>query len=79
MFLANGAHQQEMRKFALASFRDFGVGKVSIDEMMQAEGDSFCDYLEEVARSSSGIVSDLKRKTQLISANVIHSIIFGSR
>lgn len=69
----------EMRKFALATLKDFGVGKKTLDECIQSECTAFSEMLEEAALSSDGVVSDLKLKTQSFAANIIHNIIFGFR
>lgn len=75
----NGESHKEMRRFALLSLRDLGVGKKSLDEMIQTETTILCDYLESLADTRDGIMSDLKIKMQYATANIIHHILFGYR
>jgi len=60
------------------SLRDLGVGKSSIDEMIQTEANIFAEYLDGCATRGEH-VSDMRFKSQQITANVIHHIIFGER
>ena len=68
-----------MRKLALLTLKDLGVGKKSLDEMIQTEAEMLCRYLEDLADTKNGVMSDLKIKMQYATANVIHHIIFGYR
>jgi len=79
IIFTNGENNREMRKFALMSFRDFGVGKKSIDEMVQTEASILCDYLIRECEKGDGLVSNIKLTIQYATANVIHHIIFGYR
>jgi len=66
-----------MRMFALLGLHELGVGKNSIDEAIQTEMDIFADLIEKL--SEQGDIEELKEKTQKITANIIHNIIFGER
>lgn len=75
----NGPNHFEMRKLTLATFRDLGVGKNSVDETVLTECNSFCQFLYKVAKESDGVVDDLKSKVQQCTANIIHSLALGFR
>lgn len=68
-----------MRKLALATFRDLGVGKKALDESIHSECSYFCQYLESVADKNDGIVTNLKDKIQKCTVNIIHDVILGFR
>ena len=69
----------EMRKFALMTLRDLGVGKKSIDEMVQTESTILCQELEEMCKNGSAIVPNFRLQSQRMAANILHHIIFGFR
>jgi len=79
LILGNGEAQKEMRRFSLLSMRDFGVGKKSIDDVIQTEANLFCEYLGRMADKNNGNVSDMKPKCQWVTTNIIHNVIFGFR
>lgn len=68
-----------MRRFALLAFRDFGLGKKGLNEIVQTEATALTNYFEKEAEKNNGIVSNIKPKCQSATANVIHSVIFGFR
>ncbi|XP_067944231.1 cytochrome P450 2C16-like [Watersipora subatra] len=76
---ANGEAHKEMRRFVLLTFRDLGVGKKSLDEMVQTEASILCQHLESVTSTKGGVISDLKKKMQYATANIIHHVVFGHR
>ena len=69
----------EMRKFALMTLRDLGVGKKSIDEMVQTESTILCQELEEMCKNGSAIVPNFRLQSQRMAANILHHIILGFR
>ncbi|XP_012512573.1 PREDICTED: cytochrome P450 2B6-like isoform X1 [Propithecus coquereli] len=75
VFFANGDHWKTLRRFSLATMRDFGMGKRSVEERIQEEA----QCLVEELRKSKGALLDLAFLFQCITANIICSIVFGKR
>lgn len=75
----NGQAHLEMRKLALATFRNLGVGKRTLDETIQTECTFFLNVMEHSAAENDGIVHDVKSTARQCTANILHDIIFGFR
>ncbi|XP_037675222.1 cytochrome P450 2B11-like [Choloepus didactylus] len=72
---ANGDRWKTLRRFSLATMKDFGMGKRSIEERIQEEAQS----LVEEIRKTQGALLDPTFFFHAITANIICSIIFGER
>ncbi|VDN60218.1 unnamed protein product [Dracunculus medinensis] len=71
----DGDKWREQRRFALSVLRDYGVGRAFIEEKIQGEIDSFINFLK---RKSDQDV-DICQNAGVSVANIINSILFGSR
>uniref|UniRef100_A0A8B9Y6J7 Unspecific monooxygenase n=1 Tax=Bos mutus grunniens TaxID=30521 RepID=A0A8B9Y6J7_BOSMU len=72
---ANGERWKALRRFSLATMRDFGMGKRGVEERIQEEA----QCLVEELRKSQGALQDPVFYFHSITANIICSIVFGKR
>ncbi|XP_057619315.1 cytochrome P450 2B1-like [Chionomys nivalis] len=75
VIFANGGRWKALRRFSLATMRDFGMGKRTVEERIQEEA----RCLVEELRKSQGAPLDPTFFFQCITANIICSIVFGER
>ncbi|XP_043755169.1 cytochrome P450 2B4-like isoform X1 [Cervus elaphus] len=75
VIFANGGRWKALRRFSLATMRDFGMGKRSVEERIQEEA----QCLVEELRKSQGALQDPVFYFHSITANIICSIVFGKR
>ncbi|KAJ3600407.1 hypothetical protein NHX12_031391 [Muraenolepis orangiensis] len=75
ILFANGESWKEMRRFALTTLRDFGMGKKISEEKMIEE----CQNLMEVFEQYKGKAFDTTQSINYAVSNIICSIVYGSR
>ncbi|KAB0382936.1 hypothetical protein FD755_004853 [Muntiacus reevesi] len=75
VIFANGERWKALRRFSLATMRDFGMGKRSVEERIQEEAQCLVQEL----RKSQGALQDPVFYFHSITANIICSIVFGKR
>ncbi|XP_004620832.2 cytochrome P450 2B4-like [Sorex araneus] len=75
VIFANGERWKVLRRFSLATMRDFGMGKRSVEERIQEEA----QCLVEELRNTKGALQDPTFFFHSITANIICSIVFGER
>uniref|UniRef100_A0A8C5AIF7 Cytochrome P450 2K1-like n=1 Tax=Gadus morhua TaxID=8049 RepID=A0A8C5AIF7_GADMO len=75
ILFANGETWKEMRRFALTTLRDFGMGKKLSEEKIMEE----CQYLIEVMEQYKGKAFDTTKSMNYAVSNIISAIIYGSR
>uniref|UniRef100_A0A8C7Y6J1 Cytochrome P450 2K1-like n=1 Tax=Oryzias sinensis TaxID=183150 RepID=A0A8C7Y6J1_9TELE len=75
ILFANGESWKELRRFALTTLRDFGMGKRIAEEKILEE----CDYLIQGLEKHQGNPVDLNRPLNYATSNIISSIVYGSR
>ncbi|XP_021556696.1 cytochrome P450 2B11 [Neomonachus schauinslandi] len=72
---ANGERWKTLRRFSLATMRDFGMGKWSMEERIQEEA----QCLVEELRKTQGALQDPTLFFHSMTTNIICSIVFGKR
>ncbi|XP_054616753.1 cytochrome P450 2K1-like [Dunckerocampus dactyliophorus] len=72
---SNGDSWKEMRRFALTTLRDFGMGKRLSEEKIIEE----CHYLTEELENHKGKAFNTKTPISYAASNIISAIIFGKR
>ncbi|XP_023204709.1 cytochrome P450 2K4-like [Xiphophorus maculatus] len=75
ILFSNGETWKEMRRFALSTLKDFGMGKRVAEEKILEE----CGHLIQVFESYKGKPFNTSCPTNNATSNVISSIVFGSR
>ncbi|XP_055473784.1 cytochrome P450 2B1-like [Psammomys obesus] len=75
LIFANGERWKTLRRFSLATMRDFGMGKRSVEERIKEEA----QCLVEELRKAHGAPLDPTFLFQCITANIICTIVFGER
>ena len=73
--MSNGDHQSALRKFTLVAFKDFGVGKQTLEERIHEE----LDYLTAVLEKSEGEPTCYNETYKEAVSNIISNIVFGER
>ncbi|XP_048846361.1 cytochrome P450 2K1-like isoform X2 [Brienomyrus brachyistius] len=75
VLFANGDSWKEMRRFALSTLRDFGMGKRGIEEKIVEE----IHYMTEVFANFTGKPFDTTEALNHSVSNIISSIVYGNR
>ncbi|CAL8274767.1 unnamed protein product [Lota lota] len=75
ILFANGESWKEMRRFALTTLRDFGMGKKMSEEKIIEE----CQNLMEVFEQHKGKAFDTTKSINYAVSNIICAIMYGSR
>ncbi|XP_069500523.1 cytochrome P450 2A13-like [Ambystoma mexicanum] len=73
--ISNGERWKKLRQFTVTTLRTFGMGKRGVEERIQEESENFVNVL----RDTKGAFSDPSPYLDYLSANVIFSIILGTR
>ncbi|XP_028267915.1 cytochrome P450 2K1-like [Parambassis ranga] len=75
ILFANGESWKEMRRFALSTLRDFGMGKRVAEDKILEE----CGHLIQMFEKHEGKPFDTTRPLNYATSNIISSIVYGSR
>ncbi|EDL24226.1 mCG1050560, partial [Mus musculus] len=75
IFFASGQRWKTLRRFSLATMKEFGMGKRSVEERIKEEAQCLVEELKKY----QGVPLDPTFLFQCITANIICSIVFGER
>ncbi|XP_029293063.1 cytochrome P450 2K1-like [Cottoperca gobio] len=75
ILFANGESWKEMRRFALTTLRDFGMGKRVSEQKVLEE----CQHLIQSFENHKGKPFDTARPLNYATSNIISSIVYGNR
>ncbi|XP_052618894.1 cytochrome P450 2B1-like [Peromyscus californicus insignis] len=75
LIFANGERWKTLRRFSVATMKDFGMGKRSVEERIKEEAQCLVEELQK----SQGAPMDPTFLFQCITANIICFIVFGER
>ncbi|XP_062385544.1 cytochrome P450 2K1-like isoform X1 [Sardina pilchardus] len=75
ILFSNGETWRDMRRFALSTLRDFGMGKRVIEEKIKDE----TQYLTEVFQHFNGAAFDTSQPVNYAVSNIISAIVYGNR
>ncbi|XP_032984602.1 cytochrome P450 2B11-like isoform X1 [Rhinolophus ferrumequinum] len=75
VIFSNGECWKTLRQFSLATLRHFGMGKQSVEKLIQEEAQCLVEELQK----SQGVLQDPTFFFHSITANIICSIVFGKR
>ncbi|XP_030646570.1 cytochrome P450 2K1 [Chanos chanos] len=75
IIFSNGDVWREMRRFALSTLRDFGMGKRGSEDKIIEE----IQYLKEVFKAFKGKPFDTTQPVNYAVSNIISSIVYGNR
>lgn len=75
ILFANGESWKELRRFALSTLKDFGMGKRLIEEKISEE----CNHLIQMFDQHKGKPFDPLSPVNYATSNIISSIVYGSR
>nr|XP_046270090.1 cytochrome P450 2K1-like [Scatophagus argus] len=75
ILFANGESWKEMRRFALTTLRDFGMGKRMAEEKILDE----CHHLIQMFEEHKGKPFNTTKSVNYATSNIISSIVYGSR
>ncbi|XP_077353473.1 cytochrome P450 2K1-like [Festucalex cinctus] len=75
IIFANGDSWKELRRFALSTLRDFGMGKKLAQEKVLEE----CSHLIPILESHKGQPFDTTSSLSCATSNIICSIVYGNR
>ncbi|KAL4235681.1 Cytochrome P450 2J2 [Mactra antiquata] len=75
ILFTNGDVNSALRKYALGTMREFGVGKRSLEERIQEEARMLCQVLE----SKNGQPNYFMNNFKMAASNIIAGIVYGSR
>ncbi|XP_069380513.1 cytochrome P450 2K1-like [Paralichthys olivaceus] len=75
IIFSNGESWKEMRRFALSTLRDFGMGKRVIEDKIVEE----CRFLIQMFEEHKGKPLNTTNPLYYATSNIISSIVFGSR
>ncbi|KAL6476320.1 hypothetical protein MHYP_G00148190 [Metynnis hypsauchen] len=75
ILFSNGENWKEMRRFALSTLREFGMGKRGSEEKIVEE----TRYLREVFEQFKGNPFDTTQPVNYAVSNIISAIVYGSR
>ncbi|XP_029014807.1 cytochrome P450 2K1-like [Betta splendens] len=75
ILMANGDSWKEMRRFALSTLKDFGMGKRTAEDRILEE----CEHLIQMFETHKGNAFDTAGALNYATSNIISSIVYGSR